>query len=162
MNFPVVEMLPKSASWAVHLQQEAEDEEVEELVEGRARGGKEKEEIRGESPVYQFFGNSAAKLPDSFLPPGTLQGDATFTLVFWFRYQIYQNSSLEVIFHRAGGGGEGHHKGQVKQITSLINYKKKEIKISNFYFCKRLFQYFLISNSETPWSYYWHFSLGNI
>ena len=39
---------------------------------------------------------------------------------------------------------------------------KKEIKISNFYFCKRLFQYFLISNSETPWSYYWHFSLRNI
>ena len=126
MNFPVVEMLPKSASWAVHLQQEAEDEEVEELVEGSARGGKEKEEIRRESPVYQFFGNSAAKLPDSFLPPGTLQGDATFTLVFWFRYQIYQNSSLEVIFHRAGGGGEGHHKGQVKQITSLINYKKRD------------------------------------
>ena len=115
-------MLPKSASWAVHLQQEAGDEEVE----GRARGGKEQEEIRGESPVYQFFGNSAAKLPDSFLPPGTLQGDATFTLVFWFRYQIYQNSSLEVIFHRAGGGGEGHHKGQVKQITSLINYKKRD------------------------------------
>ena len=73
-------MLPRTASWAVHLKQE--DEEEEEL--GEERSGGVKEEMQ--TPVFQFSGNSAAKLPDSFLPPGTLAGDATFTLVFWFRY----------------------------------------------------------------------------
>ena len=74
-------MLPRTASWALHLQQE--DEEVEELEEGMERFGEEKEK---QAPVYQFSGKSAAQLPDSFLPPGSLAGDATFTLVFWFRY----------------------------------------------------------------------------
>ena len=75
-------MLPRTASWALHLQQE--DEEVEELEEEMERFGEEKEEKR--APVYQFSGKSAAQLPDSFLPRGSLAGDATFTLVFWFRY----------------------------------------------------------------------------
>ena len=85
MDFPLVEMLPRTASWAVHLPQEEEVEE-EELGEGRERLDKrqeEQEELR--TPVYQFSGSSAVKLPDSFLPPGTLAGDATFTIVFWFR-----------------------------------------------------------------------------
>ena len=76
-------MLPRTASWAVHLPKE--EEEVE---EGRERLDEEQEQEKEEmrTPVYQFSGNSAVKLPDSFLPPGTLACDATFTIVFWFRY----------------------------------------------------------------------------
>ena len=54
------------------------------MEEEMERFGEEKEEKQ--APVYQFSGKSAAQLPDSFLPPGSLAGDATFTLVFWFRY----------------------------------------------------------------------------
>ena len=86
MDFPLVEMLPRTASWAVHLPKE--EEEVEEVREGRERLDEEQEQEKEEmrTPVYQFSGNSVVKLPDSFLPPGTLACDATFTIVFWFRY----------------------------------------------------------------------------
>ena len=84
MNFPLVEMLPRTASWALHLQQEDEQEEELELVEGKEK--RDDEKMSGQqTPVYKFSGNSAAKLPNSFLPSGTLRGDATFTIFFWFR-----------------------------------------------------------------------------
>ena len=89
MDFPLVEMLPRTASWAVHLPKE------------------EEEEMR--TPVYQFSGNSVVKLPDSFLPPGTLAGEATFTLFFWFRYNYKGRPRVtEVLFKRNSAvRGEG-------------------------------------------------------
>lgn len=99
-------MLPRTASWALHLQQEDEQEEELELREGKEK--RDDEKMSGQTPVYKFSGNSAAKLPNSFLPSGTLRGDATFTIFFWFR---------------AGDGGEGHHQGQLLCLsdTSLGN-----------------------------------------
>ena len=84
MNFPSVEMLPQSASWARHLEQEEEEREVEE-VENDRRSDADREEIVKETPVYHFEGNSAAKLPASLLSPKALMGDASFTISFWFR-----------------------------------------------------------------------------
>ena len=99
LSFPVVEMLPRSASWALHLQKEGEEdveEEEEEIKEDEMdedkknrvsdRGVVDEEEIMQETPVYQFSGKVPAKLPNSLMPSGSLKGDATFTLFFWFRY----------------------------------------------------------------------------
>ena len=92
-------MLPRSASWALHLQKEGEEdveEEEEEIKEDEMdedkknrvsdRGVVDEEEIMQETPVYQFSGKVAAKLPNSLMPSGSLKGDATFTIFFWFRY----------------------------------------------------------------------------
>ena len=80
LNFPLVEVLPRSASWALHLQEDEDEQEDElELGEGNEKMSQQ------QTPVYKFSGNSAAKLPHSFLPSGTLRGDATFTIIFWFR-----------------------------------------------------------------------------
>ena len=84
MNFPSVEMLPQSASWARHLEQEEEEREVEE-VENDRRSDADRDEIVKETPVYHFEGNSAAKLPASLMSPKALMGDASFTISFWFR-----------------------------------------------------------------------------
>ena len=84
MNFPSVEMLPQSASWARHLDQEEEEREVEKEENDR-RSDADREEIVKETPVYHFEGNSAAKLPASLLSPKALMGDASFTISFWFR-----------------------------------------------------------------------------
>ena len=98
LSFPVVEMLPRSASWALHLQkegeedveeeEEAKEEEMDEDKKNRVsdRGVVDEEEIMQETPVYQFSGKVAAKLPNSLMPSGSLKGDATFTIFFWFRY----------------------------------------------------------------------------
>ena len=87
MNFPSVEMLPQSASWARHLEQEEEEREVEEVEkeENDRRSDADRDEIVKETPVYHFEGNSAAKLPASLLSPKALMGDASFTISFWFR-----------------------------------------------------------------------------
>ena len=99
LSFPVVEMLPRSASWALHLQkegeedveeeEEAKEEEMDEDKKNRVsdRGVVDEEEIMQETPVYQFSGKVAAKLPNSLMPSESLKGDATFTLFFWFRYE---------------------------------------------------------------------------
>ena len=84
LNFPSVEMLPQSASWARHLDQEEEEREVEKEENDR-RSDADREEIVKETPVYHFEGNSAAKLPASLLSPKALMGDASFTISFWFR-----------------------------------------------------------------------------
>ena len=84
MNFPSVEMLPQSASWARHLDQEEEEREVEKEENDR-RSDADRDEIVKETPVYHFEGNSAAKLPASLLSPKALMGDASFTISFWFR-----------------------------------------------------------------------------
>ena len=76
-------MLPQSASWARHLKQEEEVEDVEE--EKDRRSDADRDEIVKETPVYHFEGNSAAKLPASLLSPKTLMGGASFTIFFWFR-----------------------------------------------------------------------------
>ena len=98
LSFPVVEMLPRSASWALHLQkegeedveeeEEAKEEEMDEDKKNRVsdRGVVDEEEIMQETPVYQFSGKVAAKLPNSLMSSGSLKGDATFTIFFWFRY----------------------------------------------------------------------------
>ena len=79
-------MLPQSASWARHLKQEEEVEDVEdEEVEEDKRSDADRDEIVKETPVYHFEGKSAAKLPASLLSPKTLMGDASFTISFWFR-----------------------------------------------------------------------------
>ena len=83
-------MLPQSASWARHLEQEEEVEEVEDLEEVEKeekdrRSDADRDEIVKETPVYHFEGNSAAKLPASLLSPKALMGDASFTISFWFR-----------------------------------------------------------------------------
>ena len=83
MDFPSVERLPQSASWARHLKQEEEVEDVEE--EKDRRSDADRDEIVKETPVYHFEGDSAAKLPASLLSPKTLMGDASFTISFWFR-----------------------------------------------------------------------------
>ena len=93
MNFPSVEMLPQSASWARHLEQEEEERVVElveevkkvEVEEKDRRSDADRDEIVKETPVYHFEGKSAAKLPPSLLSPKTLMGDASFTISFWFR-----------------------------------------------------------------------------
>ena len=93
-----MEMLPRSASWALHLQkegeedveeeEEAKEEEMDEDKKNRVsdRGVVDEEEIMQETPVYQFSGKVPAKLPNSLMPSGSLKGDTTFTLFFWFRY----------------------------------------------------------------------------
>ena len=87
-------MLPQSASWARHLEQEEEErvelvedvEEVEEVEKEKdRRSDADRDEIVKETPVYHFEGDSAAKLPASLLSPKTLMGDASFTISFWFR-----------------------------------------------------------------------------
>ena len=83
-------MLPQSASWARHLEQEEEVEEVEDLEEvekeeNDRRSDADRDEIVKETPVYHFEGNSAAKLPASLMSPKALMGDASFTISFWFR-----------------------------------------------------------------------------
>ena len=88
LDFPSVEMLPQSASWARHLEQEEEEERVVEEVEKEQndrRSDADRDEIVKETPVYHFEGNSAAKLPASLLSAKTLMGDASFTISFWFR-----------------------------------------------------------------------------
>ena len=93
-----MEMLPRSASWALHLQkegeedveeeEEAKEEEMDEDKKNRVsdRGVVDEEEIMQETPVYQFSGKVPAKLPNSLMPSGSLKGDANFTVFFWFRY----------------------------------------------------------------------------
>ena len=81
-------MLPQSASWARHLEQEEEEERVVEEVEKEQndrRSDADRDEIVKETPVYHFAGDSAAKLPASLLSPKTLMGGASFTIFFWFR-----------------------------------------------------------------------------
>ena len=79
-------MLPQSASWARHLEQEEEERVVEvEKEENDRRSDADRDELVKETSVYHFEGNSAAKLPASLLSPKALMGDASFTISFWFR-----------------------------------------------------------------------------